>query len=50
MPDKLREFLKSLSRDDSEILWGWLDSYPDAIDDMIAIVATQADSLLMLDR
>ena len=45
MPKKLVEFLKSLNDTEAAELWDWLDSNPDAIEEMIMeTMITHAES------
>lgn len=42
MPNKLKSFLETLSPEDSQAIWDYLDEVPDAIHEMIALVAPNA--------
>ena len=39
MPTVLKDFLAALSNGNREAVWAWLDEEPEAIYEMIAIVA-----------
>ena len=41
MPEVLKEFFRSLSALDKDKVWDYLDEDPDAIHDMIELVATE---------
>jgi hypothetical protein len=41
MPETLKEFLASLNTEQADELWLWLDGYPTAVEDMIALLAQQ---------
>jgi len=42
MPKKLAEFLKSLNNKEQEEVWLWLDSNPNAIEEMIMLIALKS--------
>ena len=45
MPKLLKEFLESLSIEDADELWDWLDGEPLAFDDMITVLAVKNPTL-----
>lgn len=38
MPEFFEAMLKGLSTNEAKKLWEWLDEYPDAVDDTIAVI------------
>jgi hypothetical protein len=42
MPEALKEFLSELDSDSAEAIWEYLDSNPNAIDEMIKVVSSLA--------